>query len=139
MAYTTGSTFSLQTGYNIPTFIYPANGMTSSTRTNGVISSGDPYTATINSSFLTDISNMTITAEQLALIAENEPLLLLNIQTNQPITRTKSTDTIGQMIINKILLGNLTGMSKLVLKNKQFHGNILGHDTWLGHMQQMQK
>lgn len=103
MAYTTGSTFSLQTGYNIPIFIYPANGMTSSTRTSGIVSSGDPYTATISSSFLSDISNMTITAEQLALIAENEPSLLLSIQTNQPITRTESTDTIGQMIINKII------------------------------------
>jgi len=64
MAYTTGSTFSLQTGYNIPPLIYPANGMTSSTRTGGIVSSSDPYTANITSSFLTDISNMTITAEQ---------------------------------------------------------------------------
>jgi len=67
MAYTTGSTFSLQTGYNLPPLIYPANGMMSSTRTGGIVSSSDPYTANITSSFLTDISNTTITAEQLAL------------------------------------------------------------------------
>jgi thiamine pyrophosphate-dependent acetolactate synthase large subunit-like protein len=98
MAYTTGSTFSLQTGYNLPPLIYPANGMTSSTRTGGIVSSSDPYTANITSSFLTDISNMTITAEQLALIAENEPSLLLSVQ-----PRIQSTVTIGQMIINKII------------------------------------
>ena len=76
MAYTTGSAFSLKTGYNLPAFIYTANGMMSSTRTSGVVASSDPYTSNATSSFLTDISNMTVTAEQLAFISENEPLLL---------------------------------------------------------------
>ena len=105
MAYTTGSTFSLQTGYNIPTFIYPANGMTSSTRTSGIVSSSDPYVSNTTSSFLIDISNATITTEQLASIVENKPLFLLSIQqTNIPIiVYTLSNDTIGQMIVNKII------------------------------------
>lgn len=77
--------------------------MTSSTRTGGIVSSSDPYTANVTSSFLTDISNTIITAEQLALIAENEPSLLLSIQTNPTIPPTESTNTIGQMIINKII------------------------------------
>lgn len=103
MSYTTGSTFSLQTGYNLPSLIYPANGMTSTTRTSGIVSSNDPYMSNTTSSFLTDISNTTITAEQLALIAENEPSLLLSIQANSPIPPTESTDRIGEMIINKII------------------------------------
>ena len=54
MAYTTGSTFSLQTGYNLPPLIYPANGMMSSTRTGGIVSSSDPYTANITCAFMGD-------------------------------------------------------------------------------------
>ena len=106
MAYTTGSTFSLQTGYNIPTFIYPANGLTSGTRSNGIVAPTDPYTSNATSSFFTDISNKTngtLSVEQLAYIVENDPTLLTSISANVPIVYTQSTDTIGKMIISKII------------------------------------
>jgi len=106
MAYTTGSTFSLQTGYNLPSLFYPTSGLTSGTRSSGIVAPTDPYTSNATSSFFTDISNKTngtLSVEQLAYIVENDPTLLTSISANVPIVYTQSTDTIGKMIVSKII------------------------------------
>ena len=113
MAYTTGSTFNLKTGYNLPAFIYPANGMMSSTRTSGVVASSDPYTSNATSSFLTDISNTTVTAEQLAFISENEPLLLLSIQENSHVPLPTVT-VVSDGVYSNPAQGPLTGGTILI-------------------------